>query len=226
MGVSRRMLRGLLAPLVASLVLLGLLAVPVGADAATPAALLPGSHGCSETFYQGDRRLGPAVLSNQGLAGFELIGYQRTGALTPAAFLATYYDPTANSGAGGWIYPPSNGYALLPNGQPIEWQQPLLAGQYIDRYGSEYGAFLSPTGLPYPTRAIPPSNLVSTPADTCNYHDYKVVRSFRVDAGPIASWFAQPGGGIQYQLDGTLVPGAPASINVMWLVNAGYLQRV
>lgn len=44
--------------------------------------------------------------------------------------------------------------------------------------------------------------------------------------GPIAPWFDQPGLGWQYQLDGTLIPGAPAQINVGWLITNGYLQRL
>src|SRR6185312_14650352 len=106
------------------------------------------------------------------------------------------------------------------------WQQTLVPGQDIDRYGSEYGSFLAPEFSPYFSRAIPPSNLDSTPPAGCNYHDYRVLKPFAVDAGPVAPWFAQPGLGLQYQLDAALIPGAPAGINVMWLVNNGYLQRI
>ncbi|NUR61497.1 MAG: TNT domain-containing protein [Catenulispora sp.] len=181
---------------------------------------------CSAAYHDNDARLGPADLPSIGRVGFELIGYRRTGGLSDADFLAKYYDPAANGGAGGWIYPPKNGYVLTPGGTPIEWHQTLLPGQDIDRFGSEYGSFLAPEYLPYANRAIPPQSLDSNPAATCNYHDYRVLKPFQVDAGPIAAWFAQPGGGLQYQLDATLVPGAPAQINVMWLVNNGYLARI
>jgi hypothetical protein len=53
-----------------------------------------------------------------------------------------------------------------------------------------------------------------------------VLRPFPVQAGPVAAWFGQPGGGTQYQLDGALIAGAPGSINVQWLVDNGYLDRV
>lgn len=225
MRLSRRSGRGLAAGAVAVLVFLGLVFLPGGTAGASTVAPRSLFHGCSDASYHGDPRLGPAVFSDEGLPGFELIGYHRTGNLTPAAFLAKYYDPTANSGAGGWIYPPDNGY-VVRNGKPIEYQRTLSPGQDIDRYGSEYGSFLSPTGLFYWTRAIPPASLDSTPADGCNYHNYKVLKPFVVDSGPIAAWFAQPGGGIQYQLDASLVPGAPATINVMWLIDNGYLQRL
>lgn len=181
---------------------------------------------CSAGYFHGDSRLGPDHLPLLGAVGLELLGYFRTGGEPSGVFLGTYYDPAANSGTGGWIYPPDNGYALAPDGTPIEYHQTLLPGQDIDRFGSEYGGFLAPEGLPYSARSIPPQSLVSTPAAGCNYHDYRVLRPFTVDAGPIAPWFAQPGGGIQYQLDGTLVPGAPTAVNVMWLVNNGYLARL
>jgi len=53
-----------------------------------------------------------------------------------------------------------------------------------------------------------------------------VVRDFEVNAGPIAPWFFQPGGGLQYQLNAALVPGAPARLNVRWLIDNGYLRRL
>jgi hypothetical protein len=199
--------------------------VPAAATTSATASATP-SDQCSAAYHGNDARLGPADLPTTGTVGFELIGYRRTGSMSTADFLAKYYDPTANSGTGGWIYPPKNGYLLTPDGTPIEWHQTLLPGQDIDRYGSEYGSFLAPEFLPYAVRAIPPQSLDSNPPATCNYHDYRVIKQFQVDAGPIAPWFAQPGGGLQYQLDATLVPGAPAQINVSWLVNNGYLARV
>jgi hypothetical protein len=52
------------------------------------------------------------------------------------------------------------------------------------------------------------------------------MKSFTVESGPIAPWFGQQGHGWQYQLDPELVPGAPAKLNVMWLVNNGYLRAL
>jgi hypothetical protein len=193
---------------------------------AAATASAPPSDQCSAAYYGDDARLGPAELPSTGNVGFELIGYRRTGGMSAADFLAKYYDPAANGGAGGWIYPPENGYLLATDGTPIEWRQVLLPGQDIDRYGSEYGSFLAPEYLPYAERAIPPQSLDGNPPATCNYHDYRVLKPFQVDAGPIAAWFAQPGGGLQYQLDAALVPGAPAKINVLWLVDNGYLARI
>ncbi|MEZ0112090.1 hypothetical protein ABH920_006109 [Catenulispora sp. EB89] len=210
-------------------------AVPAAAAASTSAASTAGAsvasvanlaESCSSDFFDGDPRLGPNTLPVWGPVGFELIGYRRTGNLPASQFLATYYNPAANGGSGGWNYPPDNGYVIAPNGQPLEFQLTVSPGTDMDRFGSEYGSFLAPAGLPYAARSIPPQSLDSNPAATCNYHDYQVLKPFTVDAGPIAAWFAQPGGGLQYQLDSKLVPGAPTQLNVMWLVNNGYLGRI
>lgn len=202
------------------------MAVP-GADAATTPVSAPpvNAHAltaCSAEFFDADRRLGPAELPVLGPVGRELLGYHRTGHQSPADFLAQFYDSTA----GSWRYPPDNGYQLDPTGQPIEFTITLLPGQDIDRFGSEYGSFLAPEGLPYAARSIPPQSLDGNPAEGCNYRDYRVLRPFPVHAGPIAAWFDQPGGGLQYQLDAALLPGGPTALNVLWLVNNGYLARI
>ena len=188
------------------------------ASATTPAEHTPLDQ-CSTAYYQDNSLLGPKHLPVFGAVGWQLIGYQRTGFQSPAAFLAKFRD------SAGWIYPPDNGYVVV-NGKPLEHTQKLHTGQRIDRYGSVYGSFLAPAGTPYAERAIPPSSLDSTPAAGCNYHVYAVAKPFDVDAGPIAAWFDQPGGGLQYQLDAGLVSGAPAQINVLWLLNNGYLKDI
>ncbi|GAA1182034.1 hypothetical protein F4556_005376 [Kitasatospora gansuensis] len=193
--------------------------VLTGVGAGTAAAVT--SSECSTADFHGDRRLGPEQLPSTGPVGRQLWGYQRTGGLTEQQFLDRYYDATTNS----WRYPPADGYVTTPDGTPLEIQQTLGTGQRIDRYGSEYGSYLAPEGLPYATRAIPPQSLDSEPAAPCNYHVYKVLRPFTVDAGPIAPWFGQPGYGWQFQLDARHVPGAPTRLNVLWLIDNGYLAR-
>lgn len=184
---------------------------------------------CSATYFDGDPRLGPERLPAPIVSevGTQALLYQRTGGEPPQQFLSEYYDPSANGGQGGWRYPPANGYVLDPGGRPEEAPRTLHVGQLVDRYGSEFGGFLAPQGTPYAERSIPPQSLDTTdPAYTCNYHRYRVIRAFAVDAGPIAPWFRQRGGGEQYQVDGALLPGAPSRPNVMLLVNDGYLQRL
>ncbi|MBC3841631.1 TNT domain-containing protein [Streptacidiphilus sp. 4-A2] len=182
---------------------------------------------CSAASYDNDSRLGPLELPTIGRVGDQLLGYRRAGYLRDTAdLLAKYWSPTANNGAPGWVYPPEGGYLIGRDGRPIKTTETLVPGSDIDRYGSQYGTYLAPEGLPYSARSLPPSSLNSDPAATCNYHDYKVDKPFRVDAGPIAPWFGQPGHGWQYQLDAALLPGAPAALNVLWLVDNHYLSPV
>lgn len=220
-----RMRRNLLALALAAI---GLTAatMPASASATTSTAATIPADGCSATFFHDDPRLGPRHLPEFGPVGHELRGYDRTGGMPASQFLGTFYNPAANGGRGGWNYPPDNGYLIGSDGNPIEFQLTMVPGSEMDRYGSQYGSFLAPTGLPYAERSIPPQSLDSTPAESCNYHNYEVVKAFSVDAGPIAPWFAQPGRGLQYQLDSTLIPGAPSALNVLWLLNNGYLKSV
>ncbi|MGE7437705.1 TNT domain-containing protein [Kitasatospora sp. NPDC001175] len=219
-------LRLFLAPVLAAAALLTPAVPAAAATGPTAARSTTPADECSTDFHGGDARLGPQDLPGTGPVGRELIGYRRTGGLTEEKFLATYYSPTANSGSPGWIYPPSDGYLLHADGTPVEFTVHLLPGQDIDRYGSEHGGFLAPEGLPYASRSIPPQSLDGSPAAACNYHDYRVLKPFAVHAGPIAPWFGQPGYGLQYQLNAALVAGSPARLNVLWLVDNGYLARL
>jgi len=192
-----------------------------GAGAATATTLADPTplDQCSSTYFDGNSLLSPAQLPVTGAVGYQVAGYLRTGLQTTTQFLSEYRN------AAGWIYPPDNGYVVVGT-VPLEWTETLLPGEDIDRYGSVNGSFLAPASTPYAERAIPPSSLDSTPAAGCNYHDYEVLKPFNVDCGPIAAWFDQPGGGLQFQLDGNLVSGAPAQLNVLWLLDNGYLKEV
>jgi len=204
-------------------VLAGFLLVGVAVAPAVQAAEPPPElHECSVQLLDGDRRLGPERLPSLGPVAMQLSGYNRTGGRSVDAFLDEFYDPAADT----WRYPPADGYVLGYAGEPVVWQDTLDVGERIDRYGSEYGSFLAPQGIPYTMRSIPPSNLVGMPPAECNYHLYEVVRPFAVDAGPIAPWFFQSGSGTQYQLAARLIPGAPPSVSVLWLLDNGYLDRV
>jgi len=181
---------------------------------------------CSSAYFDGDSRLGPEILPDRGSVALMVLGYHRLAGLSASQFLATYWDPTANGGAGGWRYPPDNGFLIL-NGHPDEFPFILLPGRLIDRFGSEFGSFLAPLDTSYAARSLPPQSLDNfDPAYTCNYHDYRVLKPFAVEAGPIAPGFGQPGRGTQYQVVSSLLPGAPRSPNVMWLISNGYLQRL
>jgi len=178
---------------------------------------------CSAADYHKDPRLGPKRVPNAGPLATVLKGWDRLAHMSAKKYLATYYDATAKS----WRYPPQGGYQLTPEGVPVKMQLTLFAGQRIDRFGSEFGGYLSPEGTPYYARAIPPQSLdnATTPA-TCNYSRYKVLKDIPVYSGPIAAGLGQPGFGLQYVLDAAIFPGSPANFNVGYLVTNGYLERV
>ena len=88
-------------------------------------------------------------------------------------------------------YPPDDG-ALEG------WRTEILEpGTLIDRYGGEYGRFLSPFGTPIDMRAMPPGN----PGD---YHVYKVTKVMGVYSSRIAPAFGKIGCGIQYKTVGSV----------------------
>jgi len=185
---------------------------------------------CANAYFTpGDWKTGPAdPLPSDGIAGQELVGYQRWGRssvgvpLTKDQFLAKYWDPQARGSQGGWIYPPADGFVIV-GGRQEEYPVTLPDGDLIDRYGAASGSYLSPFGTPYADRSIPPSSLDSVDAHgaslgNCNYHEYEVLKPFAVEAGPIAPGFGQPGYGIQYLPDG--------HVSVQWLLDHHYLSDV
>ncbi|KAG0372025.1 hypothetical protein BGX24_000841 [Mortierella sp. AD032] len=199
-------------------------AVPVSperaAAAAPPGTAAPNCpHMCrgvapvnSTMYFCRDARLGPKKLPKLFPLNDITEPYDRLGGLCAAEFLAKW---TVN---GSYTYPESNGFVMSTSNLPIKGDATLLAGTYLDRFGSEYGSFLSPAEAPYPQRAIPPSNLI-TPKDQpypFNYRVYKVVKPFVVEAGPIAPYFGQPGAGTQYH----------TYSNIMTLIKDGFLERV
>ena len=181
---------------------------------------------CSTVDFLGDARLGPKRLPNSGPLAKVLAGYERLSGMTPKGYLRTYYDSAGKT----WRYPPQGGYQLTPEGQPVKMALSLFAGQRVDRFGSEFGGYLSPEGTPFGARGIPPQSLDSTAKPrTCNYARYRVLKDVPVYSGPIAPALGQPGFGLQYVLDAAIFPGAPANprdFHVGYLVANGYLARV
>lgn len=209
---SRRFFTALASAAVAALAALA----PVSA---AHAAQLPQARtACSASYLDGDYRLGPTTTPDAGPVGLQLFGYSRLADLTPEQFIARYWDSSASS----WKYPPENGFLVIAD-HPVEYSLTLKPGSPLDRYGSIYGGYLAPAGMPYWARSLPPSNLDDATGFTCNYHTYKVLRAFKVEAGPAAPAFGQPGLGLQYQLIASLLPGDPAQANVQWLLVHGYL---
>ncbi len=106
---------------------------------------------CSTVDYQNDARLGPKRLPNSGPLRTVLKGYNRFDGMTAKGYLAKYYDEAGKT----WRYPPQGGYLLTPEGAPVKLQVTIFAGQRIDRFGSEFGSYLSPEGTPYGARGHP-----------------------------------------------------------------------
>lgn len=111
-----------------------------------------------------------------------------------------YYDQI--TGAIHW--PANNGFA------ETAYDEILDAGTWIDRFGSDYGYYVSPAGTPYSMRSCAPGT------EDRAYSIFVVKKSTDVQAGLIVSWFDEEGGGYQYLL--------PTS--VMNLINSGNIRRV
>lgn len=117
-------------------------------------------------------------------------------------------DPTTGRRDFVWPDPQQHpqGFATPESRVPVV----LEPGTVIDRFGSADGRFLSPAGVPFEARGLPPDNLAD------GYHQYRVVREIPVWMGPAAPAMGQPGGGLQY-----LSPYQVAD-----LVQAGYLEEI
>ena len=117
------------------------------------------------TYVCGDWRLGPVQLPTKLPLDGVLEIYHRLSGLCPAAFLAKFWNSTdPDTTKQGWIYPPKGGFSVDTAGEPIQGDYTLQPGTLIDRFGSEWGKYVSPAAAPYMQRALPPSNL-NTPLD-------------------------------------------------------------
>ncbi|MHA6194734.1 glycohydrolase toxin TNT-related protein [Pseudomonas wadenswilerensis] len=70
----------------------------------------------------------------------------------------------------------------------------LLPGTFIDRFGSDYGSFLSPVGTPYTERSLKPGTSRGA------YSVFEVLSPIEVEVATIRPWFGESGMGIQYKL--------------------------
>ncbi len=112
-------------------------------------------------YVCGDTRLGPKRLPTHLPLDSLLDIYDQLGGLCPGEFLAKWF----NSTSGYYNYPPDSGFQLNTASAPIDGTITFPVGFFIDRFGSEYGSFVSPAGAPYMQRALPPSNLDTPPSD-------------------------------------------------------------
>jgi hypothetical protein len=195
-------------------------AAPPPASAAPSSTCKPGippQAAPTGSFYAGRGELGPEHLPQDEPTGSLMTGYRRFGGLDHEDFAEEYRTSQ------GWVYPPEDGFLVL-RGVAVRYQQTMVEGARIDRFGFAGGRYLAPVDTLYLQRALPPQNL-NTPGGTpaSNYHVYCVLREFTVEAGPIAPWFGQPGLGLQYRLDARFLPAAGDRISVSWLLENGYL---
>ncbi|MFD2357231.1 TNT domain-containing protein [Nonomuraea ferruginea] len=68
-----------------------------------------------------------------------------------------------------------------------------------------------------------------TPQHLCNYHAFRVLKSFRVEVGPAAPAFQMPGGGTQYHVISRYFPELPQTddeVPVSWLLANKYLKEI
>ncbi|KAL8710652.1 MAG: hypothetical protein Q9220_004876 [cf. Caloplaca sp. 1 TL-2023] len=163
-----------------------------------------------------DPRLGPVQLPTVFPLLSFISDYDRFGGQQPGDFLKNWTDART----GNYRYPPQNGYQLDLQGKAIQGNMTLEVGTKVDRFGSEYGSFISAADAPYAQRALPPSNLDTSPSAPeypYNYHIYTVLKRLDILGGPIAPWFGQPGLGTQFYTGDVG--------NVLSLVNRGFLKR-
>jgi nicrotizing toxin Mtb-like protein len=188
---------------------------------------------CGAPFISGDPRLGPKRLPTTGVLGKIVYGYVPLGGLPPARFIYRYWQD--NIPQPTWRFPDVFGFAHAggwPNGRPLAGPKVLGTEVLVDRFGGPTGHFVSPYGSSYEGRAIPPDSINTFPSDPqhpCNYHVYKVIKPFTVDAGPSAPAFQQDGGDVQYHLARKYFSGDPfdtGEVSVQFLIDNKYLVPV
>lgn len=146
--------------------------------------------------------LGPKIIPTN-IPAKMLAKYRPFDKLSREEMVQKYWDPQGGwNGKGDWNWPeaaPNNG--RVPGS---EMPHQAEVGDLWDRFGdAERGKNLSPYGVDYDKRAIPPTNL------TKGYHVYEWIKPWDENAGAIerstvAEAFGQPGGGIQYQTTKTV----------------------
>jgi hypothetical protein len=163
----------------------------------------------------GDSRLGPEFINNSRIQALTKNWEgSRFGGLPENEFLDRWTKP---DGSWDWGKVPEGGFVPKDVGGvavPDKAVTELAPGTQIDRFGYPGGQFLSPDATAFDD------------LHPFNYYRYEVLKPFKVEAGEIAPAFEQPGGGIQFVLDGTHIPGAPARVDVQWLIDNGYLKEL
>lgn len=120
------------------------------------------------------------------------------------------------------IYPENEGFATVKkvvqkDGTQIveevldKREMTLSPGTIVDRFGSDHGVYTSPYGTPLTNRSLPIGTI-----NERTYSVFRVLKPIKVDAGTIAPYFGEMGGGTQYIFKETIEN----------LIKSGYLERV
>lgn len=120
------------------------------------------------------------------------------------------------------IYPENEGFATIKrtirkNGKVIveevldKKEITLQPGTLTDRYGSDAGVYTSPFNTPLTMRSLPIGTI-----NERTYSVFRILKPITVDAGTIAPYFGQTGGGIQYVFRESIES----------LIKKGYIERV
>jgi Tuberculosis necrotizing toxin len=133
-------------------------------------------------------------------------GYDPFHGDTPEQYLDKYASGVDASGKINWNWPDNHDGAVEGTESPTQ----LQPGEILDRYGSDEGRFLCPSGTSYPERSLPADRLAG------EYHQYRVVRPLPAIEAEIGPAFGEPGGGIQFRTD----------YSVYQLIADGYLEEV
>jgi len=129
--------------------------------------------------------------------------------------------PEFTDADGKLIYPddalPSKPYAIPGTIVPDAHLPP---GTVIDRFGSSTGAYLSPEGVPFAERALPPESALKPYCQYIVDDPAKLPPGYHIEQSQAAPWFHQPGGGTQYRIIGPDGENAPVDA----LLDSGYLK--
>lgn len=176
-------------------------------DAGATAATLPfGGEGAAV-------RAGlPAEIATAGGAPTALLrGWDPVGGMPMEEFGTRFGTPEAR------IWPDNDGFPPGYTPQPAH----LPEGTIIDRFGSEFGRYLSPDGTPFADRALTPETVGT------DYNRYMVTGKalpdgWQIVQGPVEPWFGQTPSpnAVQYMIVG---PDG-VRVNVKELVDRGILD--
>lgn len=157
------------------------------------------------TFIFASPVFADSVISDEDLAKINSWGSNRPSDELYLQYKSVFDNPLYyNQTTGAVNWPANDGFAEIP------YAEHLGIGTWLDRFGSDYGYYVSPAGTVYTMRSCAPGT------ESRAYSIFVVKKSTDVQSGMIAPWFDEEGGGYQYLL--------PTS--VMNLINSGNLRRV